>query len=70
MTIDDLVDLMVDRGNDWTGRQMLKTQLHHIHLPKLSETGLIEFDPRSDMLRYLGDQNVETLLDRLEQRET
>jgi hypothetical protein len=36
--------------------------LHH-HLPKLATINLLEFDSRSGMVRYHGDELVEALLD-------
>lgn len=70
MTIDDLVDTMIKRGTQETIKEETEVQLHHIHLPKLAEEGLIEFDPRSGQLRYHGDDEVERLLGLIEDWES
>lgn len=61
MTIDDLADTMVKRGTQDMSREKMKIHLIHIHLPILAEVGLIEFAPRSGLLRYHGDAEVERL---------
>lgn len=48
-------------------RDQLLQELHHRHLPKLDDAGLIEHDSRSEKVRYLGDEIAETILDELEQ---
>lgn len=40
-----------------------KAALKHNHLPRLDETGLIEYDWRSDTVRYLPNEHVERLLE-------
>lgn len=37
--------------------------LHHTHLPKLDEAGIIEYDPRSAMARYYDHDLLEGILD-------
>lgn len=44
-------------------QEQLALRLHHLHLPKLADTGLIEFDPRSGLVRYLSDSKMENLLE-------
>lgn len=68
VSTDDLIDHIVDeRGlsDDLEDRRRVEIQLHHHHLPKLAEEGVIEFDPRSDMLRYSQDEAVERWLNRI-----
>lgn len=38
-------------------------QLHHIHLPKLHEHGLIEYDPEAQFVRYHATQTVEAVME-------
>lgn len=44
-------------------RDKLKTTLQHQHFPKLASTAVLDFDPRSDTVRYRGDELVEALLE-------
>ena len=37
----------------------VRTQLHHVHLPKLDEHDVIEYDPRSSTVRYRPDPSFE-----------
>lgn len=32
--------------------ERVKSELHHKHLPRLADYGLVEFDPRSEQVRY------------------
>jgi hypothetical protein len=40
----------------------VRTRLHHVHLPKLEECGLAEYDARSGAVRYQPDEQVEELV--------
>lgn len=58
-----LARLQVDTGNRKpTSTEAAKAELHHVHLPKLEECGLIEYDPRSGTVRYQPDERVEALV--------
>lgn len=56
VTVDDLVEILAD---DDTDRDRLAIDLHHRHLPKLADAGIIEYDPRSNTTRYWGQPTVE-----------
>jgi hypothetical protein len=43
-------------------------ELHHRHLPKLDDLGVVEYDARSHRVRYRGDESVEALLRFLDDR--
>jgi hypothetical protein len=69
-TFDELVDRMHRRDSDSTddprpSREELAIQLHHTHLPKLADHGLVDVDLRSGIVRYHPDERVETMLDSL-----
>lgn len=44
-------------------RDTLTMTLQHNHLPKLGTIDAFDFDPRSEMVRYDGDNLLETLLE-------
>lgn len=54
------------RDSTWTDPattdEELERRLHHVHLPRLEQAGLIVYDPRTGEVRYLGDDVVESLL--------
>jgi hypothetical protein len=49
-------------------RQDVAIRLHHVHMPLLAEANLIEFDPTSGRIEYIGNEVVETLLESFETR--
>ena len=44
-------------------RRRVAIDLHHNHLPKLDEAAIVDYDPRSKMVRNWGDDRVETCLE-------
>lgn len=67
--LDAIVDYL-DGETGWADeavdRDQLKLRLHHLHLPKLADGGLLEFDPRSGQIRYRSHDMVESWLDRIQ----
>lgn len=67
MTVDDLVDLLEESASGSTDeREELAMQLFHVQLPKLAKEGAIEFDPRSGLVKYQPDDDLETWLNRVQ----
>jgi hypothetical protein len=69
-TVDDLVDQMHRRASDAKNgplqeREALAIQLHHTHLPKLADHGVVDFEHTTGAVRYHPDEQVETVLDSL-----
>lgn len=60
-SLDDLANRIAD-GNGMETERVV-AQLHHSVLPKLVDTGLIEYDIRSGDIRYHGHRFVEKCLD-------
>lgn len=44
-------------------RDRHRLQLHHAHLPKLQEAGLVEYEPGDETVRYRPSDLVEELLE-------
>lgn len=68
-TINSLVDGLQNGGLDAydqpTDRKQLAIQLYHVHLPKLADHGVVDFDPEHGSIRYRPDDQFETVLDSL-----
>lgn len=67
-TLDDLVDRLLSSGSVSVGdrradRKTLALQLYHVHLPKLDDHGVVEFDPDSGTVQYAADERFEAFLD-------
>lgn len=65
-TIDNLAERLAADGqvteND---TRQLSIKLHHAHLPKLDDFGLVEFDPERGIVRYQPNEHVEQVIDSL-----
>jgi hypothetical protein len=69
-TFDDLVEQIHNQASDSKNgplqdREELAIQLHHTHLPKLVDHGVVDFEHRSGVVRYHPDEQVEKVLDSL-----
>jgi DNA-binding transcriptional ArsR family regulator len=43
-----------DSAGGSTDKERVAVGLHHSHLPKLADASLVEYDPRSEVVRYRG----------------
>ncbi|WP_202932535.1 DUF7344 domain-containing protein [Halorussus salinus] len=72
-TVDELTDYLVERRTVRTGerpaRSHVRSTLHHIHVPKLVDAGVVDYDPRTEEVRYWGSERLETWHDRIERDE-
>ena len=69
-SIDDLIDLLYQaETNHADGLQMsrdnLAIQLHHTHLPMLTDHGVVEHDHERGTITYRPDEPIMTVLDGL-----
>jgi len=47
-----------DSTGESTDKERVAVSLHHSHLPKLADASLVEYDPRSEVVRYRGGPAV------------
>lgn len=59
-----LTDHLVAEGRH-DERERVALLLHHLHLPKLADMGLVEFDPKSGQVRYHPSDELEQLIGRI-----
>lgn len=67
VSIDDLVHEVAGNGADsrqsaHSTPQQVQVSVQHTHLPKLAEAGIVEYDTRSDTVRYYSDAGIERLV--------
>lgn len=53
-------ELAVDFETEWNARsrETIAAELHHVHLPKLDEAGVIEYDAEATTARLLDDEST------------
>lgn len=56
-------------GSRWSGREAVLAALHHRHLPRMEDAGLVEYEGEGGAVRYLGDPLVEECLARAAARD-
>lgn len=65
--IDELADFLLAHGEE-ADRQNILLSLHHVHLPKLADAGVITYQRDQRQLIYRGARELGQLLDFLENR--
>jgi serine/threonine protein kinase HipA of HipAB toxin-antitoxin module len=64
-TLEDLLEALAPNADD-EERERLAINLHHRHLPKLDDAGIVDYDPRSNTARYWGQPTVEKWAEHVE----
>jgi DNA-binding transcriptional ArsR family regulator len=60
----DLIEHVADdSAGESTDHERVAVRLHHHHLPKLADVGVVEYDARSETVRYRGGPAVSEWLD-------
>ncbi len=65
--VDVLADAVMEPERPAPGplshRRRVQIDLHHVHLPKLADAGVIEHDPVESTVKYVGPDELAGLLD-------
>jgi hypothetical protein len=74
-TRDELIDVLLRAASDSEvdqrrRRKQLTIQLHHTHLPKLANYGVVDYDDDSGTVEYQPDDRMEAVLDSLPEERT
>jgi hypothetical protein len=64
-TVGDLEEFLREQAPAVAAETQAGIHLHHVTLPKLAETGVIEYDARSQTARYRGHPLIEHWLNRI-----
>ncbi|AHF99730.1 hypothetical protein HALLA_13980 [Halostagnicola larsenii XH-48] len=72
-TFDKLVDSILTREAETEHRDehrtQIQTSLQHVHLPRLEDAGILEYDARSDTIRYWEQPTLEEWLEHARHKE-
>lgn len=61
-SLDELVEHVVDEETNSPDRESVRVDLYHCQLPLLADTGVVEFDSRSETVRYRSSPVIESVL--------
>lgn len=65
-----LMEREEERSGQRSGHDQVEKALHHVHIPKLADAGLLEYDVRSQVVRYYGHEHLESWLGRIQADES
>lgn len=65
VSVDTLAQFIVETDSREISQSTAKTLLHHTTLPKLEDAGFIEYDARSETVRYQPPETIEVLVDHI-----
>lgn len=54
------------RVGSYPSRNQISTEFHHVHLPKLTDAGVVEYDSRTKELRYWEHEGIEKTLEHVQ----
>lgn len=66
-SIDDLAHHLATVNDSFRDHHQSKALLHHAVLPTLEEAGAVEYDGRSETVRYREDPVLNEVLDRIDE---
>lgn len=62
---DHLVTRGAERAEERPARVRVEARLRHVHVPRLADADVLEYDSRSQEIRYRGHDRLEFWLDRI-----
>ncbi|WP_456071299.1 DUF7344 domain-containing protein [Haladaptatus caseinilyticus] len=69
-TLDGLIEYLQPTLDEMSSRESsVRTHLYHMVLPRLQDAGVVDYDRRSEMIRYWGHPQLEEILVRVRQIE-
>lgn len=68
-TVDELINREAERTDERPGHDEIEVAIHHVHLPKMADAGVVEYDARSQELRYWRNDRLEDLLEYVQSEE-
>lgn len=63
--VDQLYRDSVTENDRRVDREQFTIQLYHVHLPKLADHGVVEYNSGRDTIQYQSDEQTEAVLDSL-----
>lgn len=71
-SLDECVGYLMEREEERIGERpghdQVETALHHIHMPKLADSGVLEYDARCQQLHYCGEDRLEDWHDHIQSK--
>lgn len=64
-TVDEIAGYVAERLNDPSeeSRQRVRLHLHHLHLPKLANANLVDYDTQASTVRYCAHPFAERIVE-------
>ena len=59
-----------ERMGERPSQDHVEASLYHLHLPKMADAGILDYDPRSREFRYWSHDRLESLLDYIQADES
>lgn len=66
-TVQELADVLIKSGT--ADPQRARFLLQHVHLPKLKDMTVVDYDPRTETVRYHGSPLLDQMLEECQKHE-
>lgn len=57
--IAEIIDVEATKTGERPGHDTIAATVYHVHLPKMAEAGILEYDTRHQDIRYMGNPRFE-----------
>jgi hypothetical protein len=64
-----LVSQTAEKVDERPSSDRVQTMLHHVHVPKLVDVGLVDYDARNEEIRYWGSERLDRWHERIQNRD-